>query len=490
MTATVGDEFPAGASARVGTVLCNKYRLDRVLGVGGMATVYAAVHLRNANRVAVKVLHRELAVDGDLRARFLREGYAANSVEHAGTVRILDDDTTEDGALLLVMELLEGETLDARWARAGRKLAVEEVASLIGKVLGVLVAAHGKGIVHRDIKPENLFLTESGDIKVLDFGVARLREASPTRTRTGAVYGTPAFMPPEQALGRSKEVDALSDLWAVGATAFTLLSGRFVHTGETAEEMLIQSATRPAPPLASVAPEVPHSVADVIDRALAFDKADRWPSARAMRDALTKAVQKGTAKGGGDWADDERTQLAPPPTMTLRGTGASAIEEPPEQTTVALPALSTVAGVTSSGAAWRVRHWRRLLGAGAGGALLLVVGIVIALATSAKRSKSETAPTPAFARTEVRADLPAPTAPSAATSVADEPPVVAVEALPTVAPAPQATAAAIAPWTSPSPRPAGAPAPRPAELAPQTSARAPPPAAAAPPMRKRDPLAP
>ena len=198
------------ARARLGSVLRGKYRLDRVLGVGGMASVYEATHLRNANRVAVKVLHRELALDPGLRARFLREGYAANSVEHQGTVRILDDDISEDGAIFLVMELLDGETLEARWERTGRKLGVAEVLDLGCQLLDVLAAAHARGIVHRDLKPENLFLTREGRLKVLDFGVARLREGSPTRTRTGAVFGTPAFMPPEQALGRANEVDALS----------------------------------------------------------------------------------------------------------------------------------------------------------------------------------------------------------------------------------------------------------------------------------------
>jgi len=283
------DPMRSQAEALIGTVLRGKYRLDRVLGVGGMATVYAAVHMRNANRVAVKMLHRELAIDADLRARFLREGYAANSVEHGGTVRILDDDTTEDGAVFLVMELLVGETVDARWVRSGRKLGVGEVATIIGQLLDVLAAAHAKGVVHRDIKPENLFLTNAGELKVLDFGVARLRESSLTRTKTGAVYGTPAFMPPEQALGRTREVDALSDLWAVGATAFTLLAGRFVHHAETAEEAVVRSATRPAPPLASVASDVPLSVAQVIDRALAFERADRWPTARHMKEALVQA---------------------------------------------------------------------------------------------------------------------------------------------------------------------------------------------------------
>src|SRR5258708_25639311 len=125
-----GNDVVERARSRLGTVLRGKYRLDRVLGVGGMASVFAATHLRNANRVAVKILHSELAIDPGLRARFLREGYAANSVEHSGTVRILDDDTDEEGAIFLVMGLLDGETLEARWLRAGRRLGAREVAPI------------------------------------------------------------------------------------------------------------------------------------------------------------------------------------------------------------------------------------------------------------------------------------------------------------------------------------------------------------------------
>ncbi len=211
------EERVVRARARVGSVLNDKYRLDRVLGVGGMAAVYSATHLRNASRIAVKLLHPEMAVDTNIRRRFLREGYAANSVEHPGTVRILDDDTAVDGSVFLVMELLEGETLDHRWERSGHRLGGREVARLMYQVLDVLAAAHAKGIVHRDIKPENLFLTRGGILKVLDFGVARLIDGPVTATRPGhGIIGTPAFMAPEQVLG--KAVDPQSDLYAVGAT--------------------------------------------------------------------------------------------------------------------------------------------------------------------------------------------------------------------------------------------------------------------------------
>jgi serine/threonine-protein kinase len=279
------------APQRVGRTLRDKWRLQRLLGTGGMAAVYAATH-RNGKRAAVKVLHAEHAQKPELRTRFLREGYVANAVDHPGAVSVLDDDVDGDGCPFLVMELLEGETLEARWERKGQKLAPAEVLSVADKLLDVLAAAHAKGIVHRDIKPENVFLTRDGVIKVLDFGIARLLERSSlasTTTRAGAAMGTPAFMPPEQAAGDWDAVDARTDLWAVGAMMFTLISGRFVHHGRNLNEQLVTSATQPAPPLRSVAPWVSKEVASVVDRAVAFRKEQRYSDAVAMQRAVREA---------------------------------------------------------------------------------------------------------------------------------------------------------------------------------------------------------
>jgi len=280
------------AEQRIGTTLNGKYVLEALLGVGGMAAVYRGRH-RNGNRVAVKMLHGALSSNADIRERFLREGYVANKVEHRGAVRVLDDDVAEDGSVFLVMELLEGETVDARWARLERRLAPREVAEIAHQLLDVLSAAHEKGIVHRDIKPENLFLTSDGVLKVLDFGIARLRDplsqGSSAATRTGRMLGTPAYMPPEQVLGRSREIDGQSDLWSVGATMFSLIAGRFVHEADTVEALLVYAGSRPAPAVTSVAPHVPPAMASVVDRALQFEKGARWPTARAMEVALEQA---------------------------------------------------------------------------------------------------------------------------------------------------------------------------------------------------------
>jgi serine/threonine-protein kinase len=278
------------AQARVGNTLRDKWRLDVLLGVGGMAAVYSATH-RNGSRAAVKILHPEMSTNAFVRERFLWEGYVANAVGHAGAVRVIDDDLSEDGSLFLVTELLDGETLEERRVRLGGRMPEGEVLLAVDQLLDVLVAAHANGIVHRDLKPENAFLTRAGKVKVLDFGIARLRELSTTSadTQSTAMVGTPAYMAPEHARGLSDEVDERSDLWACGATMFTLISGRGVHEGRTPSEQLESATSRPAPPLWSVAPDVDAAIAQIVDRALEFSKERRWPSAARMQEALREA---------------------------------------------------------------------------------------------------------------------------------------------------------------------------------------------------------
>jgi serine/threonine-protein kinase len=181
-------------------------------------------------------------------------------------------------------------SVEAVLEKCGPALPVTAALAIADQLLEVLVAAHANGIVHRDLKPANLFLTREGKLKVLDFGIARLRDANGRHaTLTGATLGTPAYMAPEQAFGKASELDAKADLWAVGATLFELISGQFVHDASSPQELLVRLATHPARPLVSVAPAVPVAVAQVIDRALSVDKRQRWPSAAAMRDALRLA---------------------------------------------------------------------------------------------------------------------------------------------------------------------------------------------------------
>ncbi len=288
------DEMLSAARARVGQEIGGKYRLEALVGVGGTAAVYAATH-RNGHRVAVKVSHKKVYASPALWARFLRESYLGNVLEHDGVVRVLDDDVTQDGAAYLVMELLQGASLRA--IAAELPLDVAYVAAVGDVVLDVLSVAHQKGIVHRDVKPENIFLTDEGTLKLLDFGVARqLGNYGPAVTTTGAILGTPAFMAPEQVLGRGPLLGPPTDLWSVGATLFTLIAGQHVHEGSTTGEVFVSAATRPARSLASVAPGCPAAICAVVDRALKREIEDRWADASEMRAALAEAFRAAFGK--------------------------------------------------------------------------------------------------------------------------------------------------------------------------------------------------
>ncbi|MBX3220824.1 MAG: protein kinase [Labilithrix sp.] len=271
----------------VGRVLRDKWRIDGRIARGGMGTVFAATHKNNGSTAAIKILHPEFSRDADTRSRFLQEGYAANQVNHPGVVRILDDDVSEEGLAYLVMELLEGELLEQRRIRKGGRLPLAEVYDIAEQLLDVLAAAHAKDIVHRDVKPDNIFLTQQGRLKVLDFGFAQMKTGFRTeQTATGFLLGTPGFMAPEQAIGNRPLIDAQTDIWAVGATLFILLSGEPVHDGESAAEMLVAAANFPARSISTLEPGLPSKLRDAVDRALAFQKSDRWPDARSMQAAL------------------------------------------------------------------------------------------------------------------------------------------------------------------------------------------------------------
>ena len=283
------DDLESACRQRVGSTVRRKYRLDGLLGYGAMAAVFAATH-RNGSRVAIKMLHPALAHIDEIRSRFLREGYVANRIPHPGVARISDDDDDDEAkTVFLVMELLDGVTLGASLAALGGKLPVAEAVRTASRVLDVLEIAHPLGIVHRDLKPENIFLCASGEIKVLDFGIARVAELS-SATRSGQIMGTPAYMAPEQASGRTREIDARTDLWAVGALLFRVLSGRDVHVASNQTVQMVYAATQPAPPIATICAHLSPALGAVIDRALLTDVPARWPHARAMLDALSAAA--------------------------------------------------------------------------------------------------------------------------------------------------------------------------------------------------------
>jgi eukaryotic-like serine/threonine-protein kinase len=279
------------AKARVGATINQKWRLDSLLGVGGMASVYAATH-RNGSRAALKILHAEFARDVSIRDRFLREGYVANKIDHPGRVAILDDDITEQDEPFLIMELLEGETAQQLWKRLGKRVPVMEGLRIAAEVLDTLESFHAQGIVHRDLKPANIFITRENVVKLLDFGVARMREAGGDRTRAGTALGTPSFMAPEQAMGLAEGVDGRADLFSVGATLYALLSGQRLHQGRSDNEAFILAATTPAPSIARVAQDLPLEVIGLVDKALAWDRRSRFENATVMREECLRLMAK------------------------------------------------------------------------------------------------------------------------------------------------------------------------------------------------------
>ncbi|MDB4945131.1 MAG: Protein kinase [Labilithrix sp.] len=272
------------AEQRVGSALNGKWTLEHLLGVGGMGAVFAARH-RNGTRAAVKILHSEFARDKDIRDRFLREGKIANTVDHPARVPVTDDDISDSGEPFLVMDLLEGGTLNELRHRAGGKVPLEETLRIFETVLDLLGKCHEAKIVHRDIKPGNIFITTTGEVKVLDFGVARMREpdSGVEATRMGTAIGTPSYIAPEQALGLTSQVDGRSDIFSVGACMYVALTGKRLNHARTEAESFVMAATQAAPSVANLAPDLPVEVVACVDRALAYEREKRFQDAAAMR---------------------------------------------------------------------------------------------------------------------------------------------------------------------------------------------------------------
>ncbi len=269
------------------------YRLTRPLGRGAMGSVYIGEHPLVGKRVAVKLLHDELARDPDVVRRMFVEARVVNAIRHENIVDVLDfgERRTDDGRPLvfIMMELLHGESLASRLKRG--RLSVEEAAHVADQAAGALAASHAAGVIHRDIKPDNIFLTRRGYdrrfVKLLDFGVAKQAGGGGAVTQVGALVGTPAYMSPEQCAGR--EVDGRSDVYSLGVVLFEMLTGRlpFVTTN-LAQAIAAHLADEPPPPSRFRA--LTPAVEAVVLRCLAKDPADRFATMDELRAALDAAV--------------------------------------------------------------------------------------------------------------------------------------------------------------------------------------------------------
>jgi HD-like signal output (HDOD) protein/tRNA A-37 threonylcarbamoyl transferase component Bud32 len=286
---------PAGAAGAslIGATLGN-YRVSRLLGSGGMGSVFLAEHVLIGRQVAIKVLDPQIADHPEVISRFFVEARAVNEIRHPNIVEVTDLGTHQ-GRPFIVMEYLPGETLEGRLAKQG-KFSAEDTVRIGRQVASALGAAHERGMVHRDLKPANIMLRDHEDypdfVKVLDFGIAKLLVTSTPvdhRTEVGTVLGTPAYMSPEQCLGDA-ELDHRSDVYSLGVILFLMLSGRLPFEGETFGRLIISHVHEPAPKLASIASAVPPGLAAVVDRCLAKKPEDRFATMKELRLALERAA--------------------------------------------------------------------------------------------------------------------------------------------------------------------------------------------------------
>ena len=277
---------------QTGTVLQNTYQVVRPIGRGAMGQVYEVLHARLAGRYALKLLTNEAAADPEFLQRFRREAQIVSGLRHPHIVQVIDFDQNADGRPYLVMELLDGEDLAARIGRDG-PLPLSRVVTVIGQIASALQTAHELGVIHRDLKPENVLLLRAsgtrGDfVKLVDFGISKVKNASLRLTQDRMMIGTPHYMSPEQA--RSLEVDERADQFALAAIAYELLSGELAFAGENVPAVVYQ-VVHGQPPRLADGGWISPAVDGVLRRGMAKRAEDRFPTVTAFASALAEAAQ-------------------------------------------------------------------------------------------------------------------------------------------------------------------------------------------------------
>ncbi len=298
-----GSDSAAGVSE--GDILDGKYRVERVLGIGGMGVVVAAQHIQLDEKVALKFLLPEALHNSEAVARFVNEARRAVKIKSEHVARVTDVGTLPNGAPYMVMEYLDGSDLSA-WLTERGPLDIEQAVDFVLQACIAVAEAHGLGIVHRDLKPANLFCVRRADgqlaIKVLDFGISKMtdlgRGSEPPRmsvTKTSAIMGSPLYMSPEQ-MRSSKSADARSDIWALGVILYELFTARVPFDGEAATEVAVKVSMYPPPPLREIRPDIPVALEAVILRCLEKDRQQRYPNVAELALALLPFAPK-RAKG-------------------------------------------------------------------------------------------------------------------------------------------------------------------------------------------------
>ena len=335
------------------------YRLVRLIGEGGMGSVWLAEHVAMGRRAAVKLLHPELCVRDDLVRRFFNEARAAAAIADPGIVQIFDFGRQPNGHAYIAMELLEGEPLDRRLQRAGC-LPVLDALRIVRQVATTLGVAHACGIVHRDLKPENIYLVRDAEVaggeraKLLDFGIAKLGERAGVKTQTNALMGTPVYMSPEQCRGAGL-VDERSDVYSLGCVLFALIAGRppFVDAG--AGELIVRHVTEPAPRITTFAPHVQANVEALIARCLEKDPERRFRCGGELAAALGMLVSSISSSqlGGGQVRRQASAPIASE--TTLGGAASETSGAHPIRRRSAWLAACAVAAVTAATAVLAMR---------------------------------------------------------------------------------------------------------------------------------------
>lgn len=300
-----GEVLEADPASIVDTVLDGQYQMEALLGKGGMGAVYRARHILLGDRVAIKVLPPEVRNNAEWLRRFRREGQAARRFRHPNSVTVYDLRTAADGTIYMVMEYVEGHTLDHELKTRGRFTA-REAFEILTPIMSVLDTAHSMGVVHRDLKPENIMVGRSAEggepvVKLLDLGIAKMREiagdngGNTALTMAGQVLGTPYYMSPEQwgeiPRDENTEIDGRADIYSLGLVFYELIIGRRCFSGNTLHELRREHVgTRPRP-LHEVVPNVPRGFSDAIERATAKDRGDRQATAGALANELRAGLE-------------------------------------------------------------------------------------------------------------------------------------------------------------------------------------------------------
>src|ERR1044072_5996895 len=301
-----GEVLEADPASIVNTVLDGQYQMEALLGKGGMGAVYRARHILLGDRVAIKVLPPEVRTNAEWLRRFRREGQAARRFRHPNSVTVYDLRTAADGTIYMVMEYVEGHTLDHEIKTRG-KFTAKEAFETLTPIMSVLDTAHAMGVVHRDLKPENIMVgnpAENGEpvVKLLDLGIAKMREiaggdngGNTGLTMAGQVLGTPYYMSPEQwgeiPRDGSSEIDGRADIYSLGLVFYEMISGRRPFAGNTLHELRREHVNTRPRPLHEIVPDVPRGFSDAIERATAKDRGDRQPTAGALANELRAGLE-------------------------------------------------------------------------------------------------------------------------------------------------------------------------------------------------------